>query len=233
MPLAINDRRITVETMERDPAFIAEQVRLLLKVHGLTQENLADMAGLTTRTIEKVASGRHRPDEQTLRSIARAVQVDVHFFEKPSPEEVERQRAAMERALHKAVLVPLTRITTANQFLGAFDQREAYRIDVSSVDNPEALSIAGAVGDWLRDMTDVWDECYLSQRVEWAGEIVDLIRQLEPLGFGCFMGSHRQVLRQPGHPLVFNVGVVTFLPVEGSPTRFGMIELEGDWERLD
>lgn len=222
-----------METMERDPAYIAEQVRLLLKVHGLTQENLADLAGLTTRTIEKVVTGRHRPEEQTLRSIARAVQVDVSFFNKPTPEEEERQRAAMERALRKAVLVPLTRITTANQFLGAFDQRDAYRIDVSSVDNAEALSLAGAVGDWLSDMTDIWDECYLSQRVEYAGEVVDLIRQLEPLGFGCFMGSHRQILRQPGRPMVFNVGVVTFMALEGPPTRFGVIELEGDWERLD
>jgi transcriptional regulator with XRE-family HTH domain len=34
----------------------------------LTQENLAEAAGLTTRTIEKVESARHRPDEQTPRS---------------------------------------------------------------------------------------------------------------------------------------------------------------------
>lgn len=223
-----------MDSMQRDPTFIAEQVRLLLKVHSLTQENLAELAGLTTRTIEKVVSGRHRPEEQTLRSIARAVQIDVRFFDKPTPEEVARQREAMERALRKSVLVPLVRITTANEFLGAFDQRDAYRIDVSAVGNPEALSLAGALGDWLRDLTDVWDECYLSQRIEYAGEIADLIRQLEPLGFGCFMGSHRQRLPHPSRPLLFSVGVVTVLPLEDSGhTRFGMIELEGDWERGD
>lgn len=223
-----------METMDRDPAYIAEQVRLLLKVHGLTQQNLADLSGLTTRTIEKVVTGRHRPEEQTLRSIARAVKVDLRIFDKPSPDEVARQQAAVERALRKSVLVPLARITTANEFLGAFDQRDAYRIDVSPVDDPEALALAGALGDWLRDLTDIWDECYLSQRVEYAGEVADLIRQLEPLGFGCFMGSHRQILPEPKRPLIFNVGVVTVLPLQESEhTRFGMIELEGDWERLD
>jgi transcriptional regulator with XRE-family HTH domain len=221
-----------VDTMERDPAFIAERVRLVLKVHGLTQENLADMAGLTTRTIEKVVSGRHRPEEQTLRSIARAVQVDVSFFNKPTPEDEERQRVTMERALRKTVLVPLTRITTANEFLGQFDGRDAYRIDIASVDNPEALSIAGALGDWLEDLSNIWGECYLSQRIEYAGEFVELCRQLQPLGFGCFMGSHRQILRQPARPLVFNVGVMTVMPLT-SPTPFGLVELEGDWERVD
>ena len=94
-----------METMERDPAYIAEQVRFIRKLHKLTQENLADAAGLTTRTIEKIESGRHRPDEQTLRSIARAVQMDVRYFEKPTPEQEARQKAEMERALRKMVLV--------------------------------------------------------------------------------------------------------------------------------
>jgi DNA-binding XRE family transcriptional regulator len=83
----------TMDTMERDPTYIAEQVKFIRKWHGFTQENLANAAGLTTRTIEKIESGRHRPDEQTLRSIARAIKVDVKFFEKPTPEQQARQRA--------------------------------------------------------------------------------------------------------------------------------------------
>ena len=63
-----------MKTVERDAAFIAKQVKFIRKMFRLTQENLADAAGLTTRTIEKIESGRHRPEEQTLRSIARAVE---------------------------------------------------------------------------------------------------------------------------------------------------------------
>ncbi|NWG54599.1 MAG: helix-turn-helix transcriptional regulator [Hydrogenophilaceae bacterium] len=54
-----------MQTMERDPEHIAKTLKLLRKTFGLTQENLADAAGVTTRTIEKAESGRHRPDEQT------------------------------------------------------------------------------------------------------------------------------------------------------------------------
>jgi len=59
--------------MDRDPAYIASQVKFVRKMFGLTQENLANAAGLTTCTIEKVESGRRRPEEQTLRSLARAL----------------------------------------------------------------------------------------------------------------------------------------------------------------
>ena len=71
--LQYRDWRTIMQTTEKDPAFIAQQVKFIRKMFRLTQENLADAAGLTTRTIEKVESGHHCPEEQTLRSIARAV----------------------------------------------------------------------------------------------------------------------------------------------------------------
>jgi len=62
-----------METMERDAAYIASQCKYIRKMFALTQENLADAAGLTVRTIQKVESGRHTPDVQTLRSLARGI----------------------------------------------------------------------------------------------------------------------------------------------------------------
>ena len=53
-------------TVERDPQYIADTLRRLRRMLGLTQENLAEAANVSTRTIEKSESGRHSPDEQTL-----------------------------------------------------------------------------------------------------------------------------------------------------------------------
>ena len=89
-----------METMERDPKYIADTLRSLRKMYGLTQENLAGAATLSTRTIEKAESGRHSPDEQTLRSIARALDLDVTIFEKPTPEQkAETERHQKERSM--------------------------------------------------------------------------------------------------------------------------------------
>jgi len=219
--------------MERDPLYIAEQVKFIRKMHHLTQENLADAAGVSSRTIEKIESGRHRPDEQTLRSIARAVQLDISIFEKPTPEQEERQRADLLRAQRKNVFVPISPVHTASDFLSAFDQREGFRIDTSMVAEDDALDLAAAMADYIRDCGDIWEESYMSQRVGYAREFAELCKQIERLGYVCFMGHHRQQLKQKdrGH-LVFTVGLMTILPKE-QDTRFAMVQLEGRWESME
>lgn len=224
-----------MDTMERDPLYIAEQVKFIRKMHRLTQENLADAAGVSTRTIEKVESGRHRPDEQTLRSIARAAQFDVCFFKKPPPEQEERQRADMLRAQRKPVVAPINPVRTASDFLRAFEQREAFSIDTSAVTDEAALDVAAAMADWVRDCGDIWGDCYVSQRVEYAREFVQFCQQIEELGYFCYMGSYRQQLRQKDRSrLIFTVGLMTVLPKEGvDGTRYAIIQLEGAWESME
>jgi transcriptional regulator with XRE-family HTH domain len=221
--------------MERDPAFIAQQVKFIRKTHGLTQENLAMAAGLTTRTIEKVESGRHRPDEQTVRSIARAVQIDIRYFEKPTPEQEARQKAEMERALRKMVMVVTNPIHKASDFISIFAQRHAFRIDTSAVTDDAALDTVAAMSDWITDLNDVWDDCPMSQRLEFARSFVELCDEIGRYGFVCYMGSHRQQLRQKERaPLLFTVGLMTLLPKEGvEGVRYALVELEGQWENLE
>jgi transcriptional regulator with XRE-family HTH domain len=221
--------------MERNAAYIAEQVKLLRKMFRLTQENLADAAGLSTRTIEKIESGRHRPEEQTLRSLARALNLDVKVFEKPSPEDEAKQRATIERAVRKMVLVPTDPIYTTSDFLAAFDKRHAFRLDTSGAQTDEALEVAASLADWTKDLNDIWDDCSISQRVEYARGFVEQCAQLEALGLVCHMGHHRQVLREKGRPdLVFTVGLMSTQPKEGAQgRRYALVQLEGKWETVD
>lgn len=224
-----------METMKRDPKYIADQLRLLRKMLGLTQENLAEAANLSTRTIEKAESGRHYPDEQTLRSIARATGFEVRVFDKPSPEEEARQKAEMERAQRKMVLVPTVPIRTASQFLGAFDQRHAFRIDMSAVTDNEALETAAAMADWVKDLNDVWVDCPMSQRLEYARIFADLCQQIEQHGYLCYIGHHRQRLREKDRPdLVFVVGLMSIqTKKDAEGERFALVQLDGAWETLE
>jgi transcriptional regulator with XRE-family HTH domain len=223
-----------MDTMERDPAYIAQQVKYLRKMNGLTQDNLAAAAGVTPRTIEKVESGRHTPEEQTLRSIARAFNLDVKVFAKPSPADEARVRAEMERALRKIVVVPTQPIRSAGDFLGAFGERDALRFDCSAVKDDQALETAATLGDWLRDLGEVWSDMYMSQRLESARDVLALCNTIESRGYLCHMGHHRQQLRQKDRsPLVFHVGLVTILPkAENDGTRYAVVTLEDGWETI-
>jgi transcriptional regulator with XRE-family HTH domain len=137
-----------MQTMERDPAYIASQVKLLRKWFQLTQENLADASGLTT--------GRHRPEEQTLRSIARALNMDVRIFEKPTPEQQACLQADMRRAAQKTLLVPTQPIHALSDFLSAFAARDAFRFDTPQIDDDKVHEIAARMLDWIANLNDVW-----------------------------------------------------------------------------
>ena len=171
-----------METMERDRQYIADTLRQLRKVFGLTQENVADTANLSTRTIEKVESGRHRPEEQTLRSIARALGCDVQMFEKPTPEQEAHQRAELERAIRKIVLVPTRSVRTAKDFLGCYGEWHAWRIDTSAVESDEVLEIAATMGDWLDVYDSIWGECSMSDQLGYARKFADFCQQIEGHG---------------------------------------------------
>ncbi len=126
--------------MDKDPAFIAQQVKFLRRIHNLTQENLAEAANLSTRTIEKVESGRHVPDEQTLRGIARALGFDAKIFNKPSPEQEAQWQVELDRAGRKTALVPTYPIREARNFLQVFAQRHALRLIIRKSQTTRHLS---------------------------------------------------------------------------------------------
>lgn len=158
----------------------------------------------------------------------------MSFFEKPTAEQEERQKAEMLRALRKTVVATINPVRTTSDFLSAFEQREAFRIDTSAVTDEAALDTAAAMADWIRDMGDVWEECYVSQRVEYAREFVKLCQQIEGMDYVCYMGSHRQQLRQKDRSrMIFTVGLMTVLPKEAEGPRYAMVQLEGAWESME
>lgn len=224
-----------MDTMERDPAYIADQLKFMRKMFRWTQENLANAAGLTTRTIEKVESGRHRPDEQTLRSIARAFNIDgIEIFEKPTPEAQARQRAEIERASRKMVMVPSRVIRTAADFLAAFGPIEYFRTDTSLVEEDQVLDLVASMADQIRDFMDMWTEVYETDRLSYARSFAEQCNKLEKLGFHCHMGQHRQRLRDKGrHNLVFAAGFMSIRPKTDGGLKYAMVQLDGRWETLE
>ncbi len=224
-----------MDTMAYDPAYIADQVKFLRKYHKLTQENMAASANLSTRTIEKIESGRHSPEEQTIRSLARAFGLDPKYFVKPTAEEEARTRAAMLRAIRKTVVFPSSPVRTAAEFHTALTYRDALCFDVGRVSDKNVLALAAALLDHVRDVGDIWDDCSMSQQVEYVESALDLCRQIKDGGYSCCVGKFRQQMRAKDRPrLVFNVLVLTILPTKQvDEMRYAVMELESPWETLE
>ncbi len=223
-------------TMTRDPAYIADQVRWLRQFHKLKQQNLADITGLSTRTIEKVESGRHTPDEQTLKSIARALGMEgTSFFNKPTEEERQRQRADLERAIRKTIILPLSRVETVHDVIGLMTGSQMYHFDMSSLTGDAAVDTAAGINDWIKDYDLFWADISATERVAAAREFLVMCSEMEKHGFTCYTGRYRQQRTEPeGKRWVTAVLLLTFLAKgPGETPRFAMVQLQGPWETLE
>lgn len=217
-----------------DPEFIAERCRFVRSYHSITQENLAEMSGLSTRSIEKIESGKHTPQRQSLEMIAKAVGVQADFFRKPTPEEEAANERAFKRAMRKTVVAKTYPIRRVVDFMSVYSEWHARRTYIAEIENDDALEIAVGISDYLGDLGCIWDECSQQQRLEYGREIVSMCVALEEHGYLCHMGTHKQRQRFKDLPdLIFLVGVVSFLPTEGADTeRYAVIELENGWETV-
>lgn len=56
---------------------IGTRLKTLRDRRGWTQERLSDVARISTRTVQRIERGSHRPSQETLRALAKAFDVDV------------------------------------------------------------------------------------------------------------------------------------------------------------
>ncbi len=63
-----------------------ESVRRIRRKKGLSQQELADLAGVGQDSISAIETGKHEPHPRTLRKLAKALEIEVRsFFEEPVP----------------------------------------------------------------------------------------------------------------------------------------------------
>ena len=59
---------------------LSQKIALLRKQKGLTQEQLAERAGVTVRTIQRIESGESIPRAYTLQNLAKSLEVEFEEF---------------------------------------------------------------------------------------------------------------------------------------------------------
>jgi transcriptional regulator with XRE-family HTH domain len=218
-----------MEQLDLDLGYVAGVSRQLRQWHGWTQENLADAAHLTARTIQKVESGHDGTSEETLRRIAKAFGSDVRVFHKQSQVEERAFWRDVEREIRKSVLVKVWPVEGAQDVM-RLGHCHMLQIDTSEMTDEEALSSVAKVADYLSDVFDL-DDIPLAHKVDFARDIARDCNELVQLGYRCYLGKYRQVLTKgPASPLNFDVGLVTFRATSDGPLEHALVQLQGSWE---
>jgi len=114
-----------------------------------------------------VESGRSAPAEQILRSLCRGLGIERRYFAKPTPEEAQRQREAMLKALRTTAVVRTTVVRDARGLMSALEGFHAWNIDLDTVGD-DALEAATTFAQNLRDWGEIWDEIGLPERLDAA-----------------------------------------------------------------
>ena len=116
-----------------------------------------------------------------------------------------------------------------------FAPRDAFRFNTSEVEKEEALEIAASMASWISDVSDVWNDCNMSQQLEYARCFAALCKDIEAHGYACYIGHHGQKLLDRGKaPLVFDVGLMSILKTEDAVgERYALGQLDGAWETLE
>jgi transcriptional regulator with XRE-family HTH domain len=219
--------------MGLDLTYFADQLRLLRPIYGLTQENVAATCDLTTRTVEKLESGRHGPSEQTLRSLCRGLSIDRSYFIKPTAAEEAQRRVEMLKALRTTAVVQTAIVRTARDILHVFGGTHAWNLDLEQVDEA-SLPLAAGFVDNVTDWSEIWDEISMTERAEAAAGLVTTCGELGEVGYLAHIGRNRARRRfLEGPPLVFSIGLLSIRPtVESQNQSVAMVSLQDGWELL-
>lgn len=165
------------------PAELAAVVKMFREVRQWSQEQLAEIARLSTRTVQRVESGQPS-DLDTRRALARAFELeDIDVLSKPfaipTPEEIEAAREAFEREHITLDALPLT---TGRQLAGL---AEAHSLDLCTpgyeMDREPSEAFAALV-DYFHDYRDASDLYSEVQKLEVYDELQGFIDALAGLG---------------------------------------------------
>jgi len=149
------------------------------KIRQWSQETLAELSGLTTRTIQRIENG-DGGSAVSRRALAKAFgSEDIDIFNKPftipTPEEAERQKAAFEQEHVTIAPVPLT---TGKQVVQLAETTQAHSFTTMG-DHPAEVDMALAeLEDLFIEYRDVHD-CYSATgKVEMYAEFQEKIDAL-------------------------------------------------------
>jgi len=201
-------------------------ITLMRKMLQWSQETLAELSGLTTRTIQRIEKGEGGSVDSR-RALGKAFgSEDIDIYNKPfaipTPEEAERQKVAFERERVTLATVPLT---TGKQVVQLAEMTQAHLFTTTEDLPPEANMALAELEDLFTEYRDVHD-CYSATgKVEMYAEFQEKIDALTAIGMELCHATRRVSIKgndsnQNPHP--FNLLYLLACRKGGMPEKMAV-----------
>lgn len=208
------------------PAEIALLVKVYREAMEWSQETLAELSGLTVRTIQRVEAGQPS-NSDTRRAIARGFEIpDLDIFCKTNPfptqDELEQQKAEFDRkhmVLDAAVADGCTIIATLSGQPGYSAISPGSTVELSHA----AQDTFANVLDFTRDCMDVADVASRREMLGYGDQLEEMIAELRSTGFCLCMGVRQTAITNKSWadptPLALSVVYLVAAPVDVPPAK--------------
>lgn len=167
-----------------DPAEIALIVRMMRTAKGLTQETLAEIAGITTRSIQRLEKSEPTSVD-VRRAVAGALEIgdldafnrvhDMAAYAKAVEEEDERAK--------NMLTLPVTVLKSGKEVAEVAERMTMHSADVPEDIGQEAREEIAELLDYLRDYGDIHEEYSYSDKIALHDTLSGYLARIARLGF--------------------------------------------------
>lgn len=157
---------------------MGNRVRELREARAWTQAQLAEVAKISERTVQRAESGENISKSAVI-ALAEALEVSVTALVAPTADQEQHEPAGEF----------LMRVTTGYELFARANGAEAGDLGWEPGLTARQVELAGRLLDGLGDLLDSLDELYPSQRMGLEAEYDNLLQEMDNEGLWVFAGT--------------------------------------------
>ena len=177
-----------------------QRLRVLREARGWSQEHLAEVAGISLRTVQRMEAGRPISAD-AFQAVASAFDTEVsELLAKPA------SRAPI------ANVTILPRVRTGKQLCDVTAGADMFQDDYDAPEGEAEVELIGSFLQQLHDLGEIWDDVQPSDHVRAVHDLGEALHHVEQSGFRVFAArvTRRYALPfDPSKPIAMSVA--TFL----------------------
>lgn len=216
------------------PPMTSAEIGLLVKLYrdamGWSQETLAELSGLTVRTIQRVEAGQSSSHD-TQRALARGFEIqDLDVFSKANPfptfDELDQQKAEFNR---KHILLDAT-VADGRMVVATLDAHQGYGAisPGSTVELPhEAQDAFATIVDFTRDCMDIAEVASRREMLDYGDQLERMIDDLRAAGFCVCMAIRQTSISNKSWvdqtPMSLGITYLVAAPIEAPPKKIAVL----------
>jgi transcriptional regulator with XRE-family HTH domain len=179
----------------------SEKIRLLRKARAWSQEQLASVASISSRTLQRIEKGESASPE-TLMALASALEIDVseltreiEDMDTPEKENKPQQDREADQKKKEPSIIFLTKVSTGQELCDLVIGVHGCNFANDELQSEQEINLVGGFLQEVEDWGDIWNDVDHQYRLRTIFHFTESIQELEAQGLWVFAGRSTRKVR--------------------------------------